>query len=734
MKRAFLPSARGSRRVSVWTALLLALLLLSPVLLRAEPPAQPRVVAIGDVHCDFDAFASLLQHAGLIDAKLKWSGKDATLIQVGDILDRGKKCRTVMDLLMALEKEASKKRGRVVVMMGNHEMMNITGDLRYAEPMFATFIDKQSEPRRKKAWESYAGWLKSRAAALGKPEPVITPEMQTQWLTAHPPGYLEHREAMGPNGKYGKWLRERPAMVRLGNTLFVHGGISPDIGEMQPEAIAERIRSEVRAWDALTQFLIEQKIVLPFFDLQEMTTAVQEELAFRQKLIAEKQAEAAASGKPYQTSETDKKYIETLQSFLNYPGWFSIHPAGPLWFRGFAQWTDEEGEPQVTKLLAAYNASHFVVGHTPQKDGRIWKRFGGKVFLIDTGMLSTYYPGGRSSALEIAQNRFSAVYMDSKVVLLEPAAAVSSTPAAREESLEEIPGGGLAEQPGSQQQQTPPPPPHTTVQDAAVHSSSPSSAGHVWRGPDGNPLPFKSDEEILEFLRTAKIVSARTVGTGINQIRKAVLEKDGVRMNAAFRDHEEERDIAKMASGQLEMGFRDSYYFECAAYELAKLLGLDNVPPVVVRTYAGVKGSLQIWVESAMMETDRQKKKIRPPDPTRWNRQVQTLRLFDNLIYNTDRNMGNILIDPAWKLWMIDHTRAFRRHDELNNPNSIVQVERKLWEHLQSFNETEARQRLRPYLRGAEIDALFKRRLKIIAFVQKLVQEKGENEVFFTLN
>ncbi len=727
------------RRSFAPAAALVALFLLCSTVAFPEPPAAPRVVAIGDVHGDFDAFAALLQHNGLVDSNLKWTGDDTTLVQTGDLLDRGKKARTVMDLLMALEKDAPRKKGRVIVLLGNHEMMNITGDLRYAEPMFASFMDSGSEGRRKKAWAAYVEWQKSRAEALKKPEPAITEELQAAWMAAHPLGFFEHREAMGPAGKYGRWLRARPGVARVGETIFAHGGISPEIASAPLEAIEQRMRDEVRAWDALVQFLSEQKIILPFFTINEMTAAAQEEMEFRQRAIAERQAAAAQAGKTYQPDDAEKKYIETLQRFLSYPGWYSINPSGPLWFRGYAQWSEEEGEPQVARLLAGFGAARLVVGHTPQKDGRIAKRFGGKVFLIDTGMLSSYYAGGRAAALEIAQNKISAVYMDSRVVLQEFGAGASQ-PAAGEQAGEDIPGGGVQEkQPApapaqAAQPATPQPaPPHSSAEPAAHTGNTPRPA-HVWVGAESKPLPFQTDEQIMEFLNTAKIVSKKTVGVGITSIEKFALEKDGIHMNAAFRAHDEEKDIARMANGQMEMGFRDTYIFENAAYELARILGLDTVPPVVLRSYAGRRGSLQIWLEDTMMESERQKKKIRPPDPKRWNQQVQILRVFDNLIYNTDRNMGNILIDKDWKLWMIDHTRAFRRYDQLNNANAIVQCERSLWTRLQQLNEGEVRQRLKPYLRGAEIDALLKRRIKIIERINALIAEKGEDAVLFKLN
>src|SRR6266550_5890264 len=119
----------------------------------------------------------------------------------------------------------------------------------------------------------------------------------------------------------------------------------------------------------------------------------------------------------------DEQRQARIAQFLGYQDWLSVRPDGPLWFRGYDQWTDEEGAAQIGKILEAYDAAHVAVGHTVQRSGRIRPRFGDKVFLIDTGMLSSYYPGGRASALEIRNDaKFTAEYMDQQVVLLEPAA------------------------------------------------------------------------------------------------------------------------------------------------------------------------------------------------------------------------------------------------------------------------------------------------------------------------
>jgi len=336
----------------------------------ARPADTGRVVAIADIHGDLDAFVGILQRAGLVDTKMRWSGRNSTLVQTGDILDRGPKARAAMDFLMALQKDAPRQGGRVIVLMGNHEAMNIYGDLRYVTPSdYASFADNKSENRRKSAYASYAELNKNTS--------------EGEWMTSHPPGFIEHREAFGPDGKYGKWLRTLPAVARVNDSIFLHGGIHPQFASWKLDKINDVVAAEIKAFDAYKKFMAEQKIALPFYTLDELTMA----------------AGAAV-----------EKKVDVLKDFIGLGGWLSIHPDGPLWFRGYAEWSDAEGAPQIQTLIEAFGVARFVVGHTPQA-GQVAERFGGKVYLIDTGMLAGYVKRGRASALNIQDGKVSAIYM-----------------------------------------------------------------------------------------------------------------------------------------------------------------------------------------------------------------------------------------------------------------------------------------------------------------------------------
>jgi hypothetical protein len=263
-----------------------------------------------------------------------------------------------------------------------------------------------------------------------------------------------------------------------------------------------------------------------------------------------------------------------------------------------------------------------------------------------------------------------------------------------------------------------------------LRSGAPVAATR-WTDPDGKPLPFGSDAELLEFLRTAEVRSKERLSGGVTFPTKVLLEKDGVRAHAIFRDVDEERSTPTFGAGRDDLFFRDKYVFEPAAYELALMLGRDNVPPATLRKIDNKNGSVQIWVENAMTQKSMKKQNIVPTDQ-RWNKQLQMTNVFDALVYNTDRNSGNLLMTPDGKLWMIDHTRAFRRISSLQKTATIAQCERGMYQKLKTLDEAAVRERMSPYLSPYEIDALLKRRRLIVERLDELIAERGEAKVLYT--
>lgn len=257
-------------------------------------------------------------------------------------------------------------------------------------------------------------------------------------------------------------------------------------------------------------------------------------------------------------------------------------------------------------------------------------------------------------------------------------------------------------------------------------------ADSTWLGADGGPLPFTSEDEILDFLTNAEVIDQERIESGINRPFKLTLQLDGVRAHAVFRTV----DLNRSPVGRMELRLaavhqHDSYIFEVAAYEIARLLGLERVPPVVLRTIDGNRGSLQLWMERARTEASRIAAKESPPAIASWVLQRRLMEVFDLLILNEDRHQGNVLTDEEGKLWFIDHTRAFQRVPAVIS--SIELCERSFYERLKRLDPKEIRRRLRPYLTPGETSALIARRRALLARVDALIAERGAAVVLFDL-
>jgi len=367
-----------------------ALVALAFIPLDAAP--QPRIVAVGDVHGADVAFVSILQRAGLIDGQRRWTGGTAVLVQTGDFMDRGPGDRVVMDLLMALETQATAAGGRVQTLLGNHEVMNLLGENKDVAPeVFQSFADDRSESRREQAFESVSKL--SRGQSLDK----------AAWLAAHPPGFIEYHDALKPNAPYGRWLRSKPILAEIDGTVFMHAGINPDFTTDSLDNINRRVRRELTEWDDGVRWLEQHKLVLPFSKLSEVVAATQAELT----QIQTKRNRDSLS------DDDDISAAKILLPLANIGSSSLLHGEGPLWFRGYSTWTDQEGAGRIAALLRKYHLKRFVTAHTPQLPGHITTRFGGTLFLIDTGMLDgRFFPGGRPAALEIVGDVATPLYVE----------------------------------------------------------------------------------------------------------------------------------------------------------------------------------------------------------------------------------------------------------------------------------------------------------------------------------
>jgi hypothetical protein len=241
-------------------------------------------------------------------------------------------------------------------------------------------------------------------------------------------------------------------------------------------------------------------------------------------------------------------------------------------------------------------------------------------------------------------------------------------------------------------------------------------------------------EAAKNFLRTAEVISVRPLESkAVTRPKKVELSDGSLTWYAVFKTVDEFEPVKRFDNGDVELQFTDSFEYEIAAYELDSMLGLGIVPPAVRRRINSEVGSLSLWVEGAMTEWERiEINHDKPPDLDSWNRQMHTIRLFLQLIYDTDyTNINNLLVTPDWKIYKIDSSRAFRNHEELRKEASLEKFSRRVLASLRSLDRDELEERLDPWLTKKQIEALWVRRGLILDLAARRVAEQGEEAVLF---
>jgi hypothetical protein len=224
----------------------------------------------------------------------------------------------------------------------------------------------------------------------------------------------------------------------------------------------------------------------------------------------------------------------------------------------------------------------------------------------------------------------------------------------------------------------------------------------------------RAQQEAL--LLKGRVIATRPAGTGITGSLRVTLTDGALTHDAHVQTVDEHRARFEGASG-VQRNFRDSWRYNVAAYRLALLLGLDMVPVTVERSHRQRRSSFTWWVDDVIMdESARQKQNVRAPDPAAWTRQMYVMRVFDQLIDNTDRNLGNLLIDSAWQVWMIDHTRAFRMERTLRTPTDLRGCDRTVLARLEALDMPTINRELARWLDLGEMEALLARRDLILEF------------------
>jgi len=244
--------------------------------------------------------------------------------------------------------------------------------------------------------------------------------------------------------------------------------------------------------------------------------------------------------------------------------------------------------------------------------------------------------------------------------------------------------------------------------------------------------PNLTEEQQTEFLLHANVVKSKQLGKGITHPWRLTLSNGELTHDAAFQPVDEHKAKMEFAGGRTEYNFVDSYHYNIAGYQVAKMLGLSDMVPVYVeRRWNGQTGSVSWWIPWKYDEAMRHQQHIMAPDPDAWNKQMYKVRVLDQLLYDTDPNLTNVLITEDWKIWRIDFTRAFRLYKDLPDPKDLVQCDRQLLEKLRQLNYDEVLEKTKPHLNKSEVKALMARRDKIVAYFEKLVAQKGEGAVLY---
>jgi len=247
--------------------------------------------------------------------------------------------------------------------------------------------------------------------------------------------------------------------------------------------------------------------------------------------------------------------------------------------------------------------------------------------------------------------------------------------------------------------------------------------------------PVLSPQEMEGFLLHAPIVATKkSASTGTTDARRVTLSDGRTTHDAQIQDVDIQKAFFDVGPKYAEVNFKDTYRYNIAAYRLSRLLGLEEVPMSVLRTVDGKPSAVTWWIDDvAMDEGARLKKKVVSPDPSRTASFTLILRVFDELIQNRDRNAGNLLWTRDWKMWMIDHTRAFRLRHDLLKPQALQRCERTLLDRMRGLTAAAVTDAMGDMLLKGEIEALMARRDALVKLFDDRVAQRGESAVLYTL-
>ena len=337
-----------------------------------EIDTSSRVVAFGDVHGAFDDWTQMLQEVGVVDAKLNWAGGNTHLVSLGDLIDRGPGSRKVVELLMKLDAQAEQAGGAVHLVLGNHEVMVMTGDLRYVSVAeFAAFTGDETAAEREQLFADYRRFNPGGDDA----------DVRRVFNDQYPPGFLALRKAFSQDGAIGSWLLQQPFVIRVNDKVYMHGGIASDVSEDSLKDLNGKLQGELRE-------------SLDSMDTLRAAGVMPWHVSYNDRLgFLNARAEEFVAANPKKQAD----WFPALQQVFEAQKAFVFSEDSPNWYRGTAMCHPYSESFNTERFLKRVGAKQLVMGHTPTR-GDVHVRMDGLAIRLDTGMLKSVYKG-RASAL-----------------------------------------------------------------------------------------------------------------------------------------------------------------------------------------------------------------------------------------------------------------------------------------------------------------------------------------------
>jgi hypothetical protein len=587
-----------------------------------------RIVAIGDLHGSYDDLVSLLRGTGLANESLGWTGGTSHLVLTGDLVDRGPDDRKVMELVMRLQSEAGAAGGQVQALLGNHDIMVLTRDVRYVhKKSYAAFAPDENPEDREKAWQSYA-----TAYYAGG---IRDPKLKAAFDDTYPPGFFGYLKMFDFDGAFGTWALTRPVVIKINGIVFVHGGLTEAAASLGLEPINREIQENIA--DIVKSIETLEPLIKGPATYEELTRTA---LAIQNKAFEDRSTR--------QQDQAAKKLIDTLHSRL-------LATDGPVWYRGNSLEAEPLERRRIDDVLNALQANILVVGHTPTAEGLVTSRFNTRIYRADVGMGYGRQPYG----LEFMGNEV-------KVFNTQTMAYQGATP----------------ENPVGQKW-------------TKIHEQL-------------------TDSQLEDFLNTAKAGTINKVRIQDRYISVVELERDGLKLRALFASFEE-----KPPGGKKETEVRlRRYQHEAAAYWLDRRLKLRMVPVTVTRKIEGQPGFLQALIESAVdrvwLEEQNKLEKI----PEDYQEQVDKAWVLEALLDVEGRvKEGQWVLPEERRIMLSGSTLAFSHFPEIQEetlPHIRCPINPSLENELRTLNRGELTTSLKDYLSDGQVDALLKRRDRIL--------------------